>query len=99
MNFKIVAGSGLAMLLLAACNSGSSSSYSGPAVGSSSDLSAFQGAPAGQAEMGIQSLGFEIVRNEGLTNYWFNRETGACAAITTGNGRYETVVMLPSGDC
>ena len=99
MKIRMLSGSGLAVLLLAACDGGSSSSSSGPAVGSASDLSAFQGAPAGQAEMGIQSLGFEIVRNDGLTNYWFNRDTGACAAITTGNGRYESVVMLPSGDC
>ena len=87
-----------AALGLAACDDGSSSSGQ-PAVGSSSDLSAFQGAPAGQAEMGIQNLGFEIIRNDGLTNYWFNRETGACAAITTSQGVYSSVTMLPAADC
>lgn len=70
-----------------------------PAVGSSSDLSAFQGARAGQAEMGIQSLGYELIRTEGLTAYWFNRSTGACAQIVTADGRYQSVTMLPSGDC
>ena len=49
--------------------------------------------------MGIQNLGYEIVRNDGLTNYWFNRETGACAAITTSQGVYSSVTMLPAGDC
>ena len=40
---------------LAACTSDSTSTA--PTVGSSSDLSAFEGAKAGQAEMGIQKLG------------------------------------------
>ena len=87
-----------AALVLVACDDSSSSSVQ-PTVGSSSDLSAFQGAPAGQAEMGIQNLGFELVRNDGLTNYWFNRETGACAAITTSQGVYSSVTMLPAADC
>jgi hypothetical protein len=70
-----------------------------PAVGSSSDLSAFQGARAGQAYMGIQSLGYELIRTEGLTAYWFNRSTGACARIVTADGRYQSVTMLPAQDC
>ena len=89
---------GLITFGLAAFDEGASTSGQ-PAVGSSTDLSAFQGAPAGQAEMGIQNLGYEIVRNDGLTNYWFNRETGACAAITTSQGVYSSVTMLPAGDC
>jgi hypothetical protein len=72
---------------------------SAPTVGSASDLSAFQGARAGQAEMGIQNLGYEPIRTQGLTTWWFNRETGACARIRTANGRYEEVTMLPAGDC
>ena len=70
-----------------------------PAVGSSSDLSSFEGARAGQAEMGIQNLGYEPIRSEGLTTFWFNRATGACARIVTGNGRYKSVTMLPAQDC
>jgi hypothetical protein len=70
-----------------------------PSVGSSTDLTAFKGARAGQAEMGIQSLGYEQIRSKGLTSYWFNRETGACAAITTAQGRYSDVQMLPAEDC
>ncbi|SEA99381.1 hypothetical protein [Rubrimonas cliftonensis] len=70
-----------------------------PAVGSASDLSAFQGARAGQSEMGIQNLGYEPVRMQGLTTWWFNRQTGACARIRTANGRYEEVTMLPAEDC
>ncbi|MEP2784130.1 MAG: hypothetical protein ABJO67_06120 [Pseudoruegeria sp.] len=72
---------------------------SAPIVGSNSDLSSFEGAKAGQAEMGIQTLGFELIRSEGLTSYWVNRSNGACAEITTAQGRYSDVTMLPSGDC
>ncbi len=70
-----------------------------PSEGSSADLSAFEGARAGQAEMGIQNLGYELIRTDGLTAFWFNRSTGACARITTANGRYSDVTMLPAANC
>lgn len=70
-----------------------------PAVGSEYDLTAFEGARAGQAEGGIRALGYEQVRSEGLTSYYFNRQTGACARITTSDGRYSSVTMLPAQDC
>lgn len=70
-----------------------------PAVGSAYDLSSFEGARAGQAEMGIQNLGYAPIRTQGLTTWWFNRETGACARITTADGRYSDVTMLPAEDC
>ena len=91
---------GFAALGLAACDAPSPAPEAGqPAVGSSTDLTAFEGAGAGQAELGIQSLGFELIRSEGLTSFWFNRETGACARITTADGRYSDVTMLPAEDC
>lgn len=87
-----------AICALAACeDTGGDASM--PAVGSDSSLMAFEGAKAGQAEMGIQNLGYELIRTEGLTAYWFNRSTGACAQIVTADGRYSSVKMLPSGDC
>jgi hypothetical protein len=70
-----------------------------PAVGSENDLSSFEGAKAGQAEMGLMNLGYEPIRTKGLTAWWFNRDTGACARITTSNGRYSDVTMLPAEDC
>lgn len=70
-----------------------------PAVGSEYDLTPFEGARAGQAEGGIRALGYEAVRSRGLTTWWFNRSTGACAQITTSNGRYSSVNMLPAEDC
>ena len=88
------------LIALAGCVEDTGSSAPGtPSVGSSSDLTAFEGARAGQAEMGIQNLGYELIRSDGLTSYWFNRGTGACAAITTSDGRYSNITMLPAEDC
>ena len=70
-----------------------------PAVGSSTDVTSFQGARAGQAEGGLMALGYEPIRSEGLTTYWFNRSTGACARITTSDGRYSDVTMLAADEC
>lgn len=70
-----------------------------PAIGSATDLTAFEGARAGQAEMGIMNLGYELVRSEGLTSFWRNRNTGACARITTSNGRYSDLAMVPGSNC
>lgn len=89
-----------AALSLAACDAAIPPTEPGqPAAGSSADLSSFEGARAGQAEMGIQSLGYELIRSEGLTSFWFNRGTGACARITTADGRYSDVTMLPAEGC
>lgn len=88
------------ILPLAACVEESASvETSRPAVGNEYDLSSFEGAKAGQAEMGITNLGYELIRTQGLTQYWFNRSTGACAEITVGDGRYQSVNMLPAQDC
>ena len=88
------------LIALAGCvEDTGSSAPSTPSVGSSNDLTAFVGARAGQAEMGIQSLGYELIRSQGLTSYWFNRDTGACAAIKTSDGRYSDITMLPAEDC
>jgi hypothetical protein len=70
-----------------------------PSVGSPTDVTDFVGAPAGQAPGGLAELGFESIRSEGLTTYWFNRETGACARITTSDGVFSEVVMVPAEDC
>lgn len=88
-----------ALASVAGCIEDTGSSAGQPAVGNSSDLTSFQGARAGQAEMGIQALGYELIRTEGLTAYWFNRSTGACARIVTSDGRYSSVTMLPAQDC
>lgn len=69
-----------------------------PSIGSPNDLFDFEGARAGQAEMGIQAFGQEAIRGEGLTTFWFNREKGASARIVTSDGRYAEVQMLAAED-
>ena len=90
----------VAVTALVACTGPNPSTDPGlPSVGSPTDLTAFEGARAGQAEMGIQRLGYEPIRSDGLTTFWFNRDTGACARIKTADGRYSDVAMLPAEDC
>jgi hypothetical protein len=88
-----------ALVSLSACVEESAPVAGLPEVGSATDITSFQGARAGQAEMGIQALGYEAVRTEGLTTYWLNRGTGACAQIVTSDGRYASVVMVPTSSC
>jgi hypothetical protein len=92
----------VATVALAACDMDMSTPETTPgrpAVGSEYDLSSFRGARAGSAEMGVRNLGYEPIRSEGLTTWWFNRSTGACARIRTDQGRYVDVTMLPAEDC
>ena len=70
-----------------------------PAIGSAKVLSDFEGARAGQAETGIQALGYELVRTEGLTAFWSNRSADTCARITTDQGRYTNVTTLTYDEC
>jgi len=63
------------------------------------DVTEFVGAPAGQAAGGLEALGFENIRTEGLTAFWFNRDTGTCARITTADGLFSDVVVVPAEDC
>lgn len=88
-----------ALAALSACVEESAPASGLPQVGNATDITSFEGARAGQSEMGIQALGYEAVRTEGLTTYWLNRGTGACAQIVTADGRYESVVMVPTSSC
>ena len=66
---------------------------------SDTGLESFEGARAGQAEMGIQALGYEIVENQGLTNLWYNKMTGQCYAVTTNQGRYASIKARDASEC
>jgi hypothetical protein len=68
-------------------------------VGSSTDVTAFDGARGGQAEGALETLGYEPIRTQWLTPHWFNRSTGACARFTTADGMYSGVSKLSSEDC
>ena len=70
-----------------------------PEYGNTSDIADFQGARAGQAEMGLQNKGYQAARTQGLTTFWWNAATQTCARIVTSQGRYSVVETAPRGDC
>lgn len=70
-----------------------------PAVGSLTDATAFDGARGGQAEGGLEALGYRPIRTQWLTPHWFNRSTGACARFTAADSVYSDVTRLSSEDC
>lgn len=74
-------------------------SGSAPLIGSDTDLRPFIGSRAGQAENGLQNLGYQLARTEGLTAYWYNASTSVCAQIVTSDGRYSAINMIPAGQC
>ena len=94
---KMMVGA-VALVALAGCVEDTGSA-SAPVSTGTEDLSDFVGARAGQAEGGLQARGYELIRSQGLTSFWFNRATGSCAAITTADGRYSNITMLPAEDC
>lgn len=95
---KTVIGA-VALAALAGCVEDTGSTSVSTAAPLPSDLNDFVGARAGQAEGGLRTLGYEPIRSEGLTTYWFNRSTGVCAAITTSDGRYANINTVPAEDC
>lgn len=71
----------------------------GPSVGSATDVTSFKGARAGQAEGGLARLGYAPARTQGLTTWWLNSGSGACARMTTADGRFSDVRMVPVAEC
>ncbi|KUJ72243.1 hypothetical protein [Ruegeria profundi] len=71
---------------------------SAPASGPG-ELAGFVGARAGQAELGLQNRGYSLVRSQGLTSFWLKNDGSQCAAITTSDGRYSDIAMVPADVC
>ncbi len=98
-NIKVMLAGLLSITALAGCVEDTGSGDSAAAPGVETDLTYLEGARAGQAEFNITNQGYEAIRSQGLTTWWFNRATGSCARIVTSNGRYSKVDMLPAQDC
>ena len=74
--------------------------FASPASASpTADLQDFVGAKGGQAEMGLQNLGYQSTRVSGLTAYWWNSSKNTCAKIVTSKGRYRTIDTVPAASC
>ena len=63
------------------------------------ELESFVGARVGQAEMGLQNLGYESARTKGRTGYWWNADEATCVAILTSNGRYKSIDIVKPSNC
>ncbi|WP_138465003.1 hypothetical protein [Poseidonocella sp. HB161398] len=102
---KASAGLGLALFALAACEpmaqmTGGGGSGGGlSSGGSGTDLTPFQGRAVEGSAGPISGLGFEKTRDSGGVAYWYNSMTAACARMETGDGVYQSVVMVPHGEC
>jgi hypothetical protein len=94
----------IATLPLAACETSDGGAATNlpsnpPQYGSTSDIADFRGARAGQAEFGLQGRGYQLVRSQGLTGFWWNQNTQTCASIVTSNGRYQSVTTASRDEC
>lgn len=98
---KLVIGIFISALLLAGCEStkpGSPTTMT-TGTGSTNDLDDLVGARAGQAEEALVNKGYVLARTEGLTAFWWNEATQACARIVTNDGRYESIDTTSRTDC
>ena len=94
----------LLALPLAACETSDSGTATNlpataPQYGSTADIADFQGARAGQAEGGLNAKGYQYVRAQGLTSFWWNAGTQTCARIVTSNGRFSSVTTASNAEC
>jgi hypothetical protein len=49
--------------------------------------------------MQLQSRGYVIANQRGLTTYWWNAAARSCVEVVTGDGRYQSVTPVSSGQC
>ena len=67
------------------------------------DLRDLVGARAGQAEGEFGRRGYTWVRtqtgDDRKWSFWSNRETRACVAVATADGRYASITSSPAPDC
>lgn len=63
------------------------------------DFASMRGARAGQAEMGMERMGFTNVRQRGLTAYWLHAASNTCVRVVTSQGRYQTVDQVAPANC
>lgn len=85
-----------AICALSACETDAPATGGSVAAG---DIRQFEGAKAGQAEMGVRNMGYQLVRSQGLTSLWYNESRTDCAQIVTSDGRYASITTVDPGVC
>ncbi len=67
------------------------------------DLADLVGAKGGQAEGELERRGYAYAKGStsGDSKYssWYKQSTGQCVMIRTADGRYQSIVQAPPGDC
>lgn len=58
-----------------------------------------RGARASSGESEMQTRGFAVARQRGLTAYWLHAPSGSCVRTVTSGGRYTTVDSVPASNC
>ena len=53
------------------------------------DVDDLVGARGSSGESALQSRGYRIAKQNGLTNYWWNSAKDQCIRVVTYNGRYD----------
>lgn len=67
-----------------------------PAAPSVADL---VDARASSGESAMQTRGFTVARQRGLTAFWWNATAGSCVRTVTANGRYSVVETVAAANC
>ena len=63
------------------------------------DVDDLVGARGSSGENALQSRGYRIAKQNGLTNYWWNSAKDQCIRVITYNGRYDAIDSASDGDC
>lgn len=63
------------------------------------DVGDLVGARGSSGESALQSRGYRIAKQNGLTNYWWNSAKDQCIRVVTYNGRYDAIDSASDGDC
>jgi hypothetical protein len=58
-----------------------------------------RGARASSGESEMQTRGFTVARQRGLTAYWLHAPSGTCVRTVTSQGRYRTVDQVAASNC
>ena len=88
------------VVALAGWDTSSSSVPGTPTVYTPSpNVSDLVGARGSSGEMQLQSRGYVIANQRGLTTYWWNAAARSCVEVVTGDGRYQSVTPVSSGQC
>jgi hypothetical protein len=63
------------------------------------DLGDLVGARGSSAESELQARGYELATHLGSAALWWNAKTQTCASVAVDEGRVQSIMKSPAGDC